>query len=91
MTFGIAYGFGLLLGLPMYFALRRFGWANRLTAALWGAVVANLFLCLSTASEWRAYPVAQLLPGMLIFGGLGAMGGGMFYTVVGHASAAEVA
>lgn len=96
MCFAIAFGHGLVLGLPLYLALERRGWANGWIAALIGTCVGMMSVLIFTTIDYLQDPSAPYaswspdLSGPLsFFGFLGLCGGLTFFALVPSDRAAE--
>lgn len=95
-TFAIAFGHGAVLGLPLYLALRRRGWANGWLAALAGACIGTMPILILTSLPDFDGSQANLAdwPGeasgpLWLFGFLGLCGGLTFFAVASGDGAAD--
>jgi hypothetical protein len=93
LCFAIAFGHGLVLGLPLYLGAERCGRANIWLAALIGACVGMVpVLIFATISYFQnpSAPYQDWLGGMLsLFAFLGVCGGLTFFALVSNDSASE--
>lgn len=96
ICFAIAFGHGLVLGLPLYLALERRGWANIWLAALIGTCVGMVPVPIFTAIGYLQNPSApyaswspELSGPLSLFGFLGVCGGLTFFALVSSDRAPE--
>lgn len=101
ICFAIAFAHGLVLGLPLYLALKRRGWANWWLAGLAGASIGAVPALIFTAIRYlqdpsdfqprpyRADWLTEMSGALWMFGFLGLCGGLTFFALVSSDRAAQ--
>ena len=98
ISFAIAFAHGLVLGLPLYLALRRRSWVNWWLAAFVGTCIGTVPALIFTALDYLENPSnyqphsagwTMASGALLMFGFLGLCGGLTFFVIASGDSEAE--
>jgi len=78
VAFAVALAHALVLGLPIFLLLRAKRWVNAMSAMASGFIVGAASLAIEAA---QGHIDRTIIPGVLVMGGCGAIGGLAFYAV----------